>query len=397
MTKLPRVETLKIISKQTFWQIIGKVVTSTSTFIILAVVARSYYEQGVGIFTLSLTYLAMFNLLSDFGFNAHELRKGNFVWQKLVGTRLVWSVILVILAVGSLPFLPFGNDFAKSVIFGVLGIFGSAVFASCNLIFQKKLRYDLSVLASSLGIIIGLIFYLSLSALKLPVAYLLIANSLTWAVIALSSLALIKKFLPSFMPIYDQRYTINLFKDCWPIAVTLALNVVYFRADAFMLSFYKGLSEAGVYNLAYSIFQAVLVLPTFMMNAYYPLMLKSLHRIKLIGILLLGLAILGTVITLLLAPSLIKILAGSGFPGSDQSLQILSFSFPAFFLSSLLMWLLLSKGQYKKMLLIYTVGLIFNLLLNFIYIPQFSYLAASWITVISEYLILLMLTCSLLV
>lgn len=63
------------IFKQTSWQILGKVVTSVSTFVILGMVARNYGKEGTGVFTLALTYLAVFYVLSDFGFNAHVLKK----------------------------------------------------------------------------------------------------------------------------------------------------------------------------------------------------------------------------------------------------------------------------------------------------------------------------------
>lgn len=382
-----------IIFKQTFWQIIGKVISSVSTFIILGIVARNYHEAGVGKFSLVLTYLAMFNLLSDFGFNAHELRDNRLVWPKLLGVRIIWSVILSIVALAILLF--FSKELVEPTFFGILAILGSAIFVTCNLIFQKKQRYDLSILASSIGTIAGLIAYIWLATIKLPVSFLLYANSLSWIVIAFFSLILVKKFLPSFSPIFDKRYSINLFKECWPIAATLGLNVVYFRADAFILAYFKGFSQAGVYNLAYSIFQAALVLPTFVMNAYYPILLKGAQKIKTVALLLIAVALVGTLLTLIFSSQIISALTGKGFGGSAQALQILSLSFPAFFLSSLLMWVLISKGQYKKMLVIYAIGLIFNLAANFFYIPLFSYSAASVVTVISEYLILLLLTVSL--
>lgn len=382
------------IFKQTIFQIIGKAVSSFSTFIILGIVARNYAEDGTGIFTLVLTFLAMFNLLSDFGFNAHQLRQDKFEWQKLLGSRILWSVILIFLAL--LISLFFGKEFQIAALFGSLAILGSAIFITCNLIFQKEQRYDLSVLASSLGTTFGLVFYLWLSALRLPVTHLLIANSVTWIIIAISALFLVKKFLKSFSPIYSIQYTLYLFKSSWPIAATLALNVVYFRADSFILAFFKGLSEVGIYNVAYAVFQSALVLPTFIMNAYYPLMLKAQQKLKSVAFLLLGMGLAGTIATYFLSSQIILVLTGKGFAGSSQSLQILSLGFPAFFVSSLLMWLLISKGLYKKMLLIYAVGLVFNLALNFIYIPRYSFLAASWITVFSEYLILVLLAVSLL-
>lgn len=386
------------IFQQTFWQILGKIVTSLSTFIILGIVARIYGEAGTGVFTLTLTYLAIFYLLSDFGFNAHVLRKLKVKseklkveWQKLLGTRLIWSIILVALAVGMLPLWPFATpEFSKAVVFGSLAIVAAGVFVTTNLIFQSQLRYDLSVLALSLGTILSLVLFIYLSLLKLPPPFLLLAHLLGWMAVALIALVLVRKFLHRLTPIYDIQYTKYLFKQSWPIAATLALNVVYFRVDSFMIAYFKSVSDVGIYNVAYSVFQSALVLPAFIMNSYYPLMLKSVHGIKLVGFGLFGLASIGTVTTLIFAPLIINILTAGGFAGAVQSLQILSLGFPAYFLSALLMWLLVLKGKYKQMLLIYTLGLVFNLILNFIYIPQYSFLAASWITVISEYLILLM-------
>lgn len=384
-------KSLAKIFKQTSWQVAGKVVTSISTFIILGLVARNYGASGTGIFTLALTYLAIFYMLTDFGFNAHVLKKGEIEWNKLLGVRLVWSGVLVILALGLLPFLPFATSgFDAAVLFGVLAIIGSSVFTTCNLIFQSKLRYDLAVLASSIGTLISLAVFYFLVLQKLPVPFLLFGHLTSWIVIAFAALLLIKKFLPNIIPIFDIRYTINLFKDSWPIAATLALNVIYFRADAFILAYFKPISEVGIYNVAYSVFQSALVLPTFIMNAYYPMMLNSLSGVKRVALGLLGISAIGVFITIFFAPIIIKILTGGGFTGSVNSLQILSLGFPAFFLSSLLMWLLIAKNKYKLMLLVYTSGALINIILNLIFIPQFSYIAASWITVISEYLILLM-------
>lgn len=395
--------------QQTFWQSLGKIVTSLSTFIILGMVSRTYGMTGTGVFTLALTYLAMFYLLADFGFNAHVLKQvtGNrsstprslrleelqvtVEWQKLLGTRIIWSGLLVIPAVGLLPFWPFTNaQFGQAVLFGSLAIIASAIYTSTNLIFQQKLRYDLSVIASSIGTLFSLTIYLYLANAKFSPPFLLIAHFLGWVVIAVTSLILVRRLLPSISPIFDKKFIKGLFEQSWPIAATLALNVVYFRADAFMVAFYKSVSDVGIYNVAYSVFQSALVLPSFIMNSYYPLMLRSLNGLKLAIISLLGLAFLGTVVTFFLSEQVINILTGGGFVGASLSLRILSLGFPAFFLSALFMWLLVSQGRYKTLLSIYTLGLLINLILNFTYIPKYSFYAASYTTVISEYLVLIM-------
>lgn len=390
-------QSLAKILNQTAWQVLGKIVTSFSTIIILGLVARNYGEEGTGVFTLALTYLGIFYMLGDFGFNAHVLKrvkgKGESVreWRQLLGTRIMWSAVLVAVALGTIPFWPLDTSaFSVAVVLGGLAIIASAVYTTCNLIFQSKLRYDLSVLSSSLGTLFSLVFFIFLIALKLPVSYLLLAHLAGWFVIAVCALVLIRKLILSVVPIFDNQYTINLFKESWPIAATLSLNVLYFRVDAFLIAYFKSTSDVGIYNVAYSVFQSALVLPAFIMNAYYPIMLKSFDKIRLVGLGLFGLAVSGTIFTLFFSPLIIELLTGGGFSGSSESLRILSLGFPAYFLSSLLMWILITKNKYKSTFLLYTLGLILNLILNFIFIPKYSFLAASWITIISEYFILLL-------
>ncbi|MDO8576971.1 MAG: flippase [Candidatus Daviesbacteria bacterium] len=386
----------KKIFQQTFWQIAGKIITSLSTFIILGLVTRNYGKEGTGVFTLALTYLSMFYLVADFGFNAYVLSRVKGAgfrvqeeWNKLLGTRLIWSMLLVGVAVGLLPFWPFSTPvFIKAVLFGGFAIVASSVFVTCNLIFQGKLRYDLSTLASGLGTVIGLVVFVLLSANKFSIPFLLIAHLISWIAIAGIALFLTKKLYQQISPVFDLAYEKNLFKKSWPIAATLSLNVLYFRADSFMIAYFKSISDVGIYNVAYSVFQGALVLPTFIMNAYYPMLLKSFNGVNRILLGLLGLSLIGTFTILIFGRVIIEILTGGGFNGSTQSLQILSLGFPAYFVSALFMWILVAKGRYKSMFLLYTSGLFLNLILNYIYIPQYSYIAASWTTVISEYFIL---------
>lgn len=393
------------ISKQTLWQIAGKIVTSITTFIILGIVARNYGEGGTGVFTLALTYLAMFYLLADFGFNAHILGKfqnqdkneQSLDFRKLLGIRIFWSFLLVFIAVVTLPFWPFSSSqFNISVTFGSFAIVASAVFLTTNLVFQSKLRYDLSIIASSFGTIatLGLVYVFTAFNYSLP--FMVFAHFTGWLVIALLALVLVRKFIHSILPVIDINFFYQLVKDSWPIAATLALNVVYFRVDTFILQTFKSSAEVGIYNIAFQVFQTVLVLPTFMMNGFYPVMLESLKidtkkffaQIKVAAATLLGISITGVIFTFILAPFITNLLTGGGFAGSSESLQILSLGFPAYFVSSLLMWIMVAKKHYKLMLLIYAAGLVFNFAANYIYIPQFSFIAASWVTVVSEYLIL---------
>lgn len=393
-------ETLEKVFKQTSWQLIGKGITAFSTVIIVGLVSRGYGEARTGEFSLALTFLGFFYLAVDFGINAYIIHSvaENKVWQKLLGLRILWAGILTA-SCFLLTFFWNGQslEFKRAVFIGSLSILGYSIFVSTNALFQKMLRYELVIFSSSLSALVSVVIVFFLVYIRIELAYLLLGSLIGWIVCATTSLALIKRFV-DVKPIFEFNFIKKTFKEAWPIAITLVLNVVYFRADSFIIASVKGYKDVGVYSVAYQIFQTGLVLPTFIMNGYYPLMLNSLKEdklkflkeVKIVSVYLLILSLLGVFTTLVLSPTLISILTG-GFEGSVLSLRILSFGFPAFFLSSLLMWVFLSLKKFKILAFIYLIGLIINLMLNFIFIPQYSYIGSSWITSISEYLILVLL------
>lgn len=390
------------IFKQTSWQLIGKIFTAASTLLILSLVSRNLGEEVTGIFTLALTYLSFFYLAVDFSLNTYALH--NLVkedsqkeFQKLLGLRIIWSILLVGLALLFLLFWPNSESyFAKAVVYGSLAIFGYAVYTTTNALFQAKLRYDLSIIAPIVGIIptLGIILLSLQNSWGVP--GLMVGHMVGWMICGGISLYFVKKLTP-LLPIFSLSYFKEVTKAIWPISLTLVLNTVYFRVDSFILAFTKSFYEVGIYNLSYQVFQFGLVLPTFIMNSLFPMLLKDhqkspqafLKTILRASLIMFNLGLLGTITTFLLAPWVINIISGEGsFSGSAESLKILSLSFPAFFVSSVIMWSLVVLKQYKKILGVYIAGLIVNLTLNLLLIPQFSYLGAAFVTGISEYLIL---------
>ncbi|MBI3485576.1 flippase [Candidatus Daviesbacteria bacterium] len=400
-------EILKKVFKQTAWQLIGKVASSISTLIILGLVSRYYGKAGIGEFSLALTYLSFFYLASDLGLNSYllpRLKTDLSEVNKLINFRFSFSLFLVVVANLGVFLMPFKNsNFNLAVFLGSLTIIASSLITSANLIFQKYLSYENATIASSVGSLAVIPLMVLLVFFNLPIGFLILAPLFGLTINCLIALSLVKKFFTLDMEDPDLKYSFNLLKSAWPISLTLILNTLYFRVDSFILSSSKSFTEVGIYNLAYSFFQTALVLPTFIMNGYFPLLLNFLEKgkssffiqIKNAGLLLFLISILGIVLTFGLGPILINLISGNNFSESAHALNLLSLGFPAYFLSSLLMWTLLALKKYYHLALIYFIGLVANLALNLIFIPKYSYIAASLNTGISEYLILLLLALTL--
>lgn len=390
----------------------GKAITSLSTLFILSLITRYYGESGTGILTIALAYLGFFIIAVDLGFNAYLMPKlldnAEDIWRKLFGLRILIAIVLMFVAGGVIFLLPNYDPLVyQLVLIGVVGaLIQPAFFVTANAIFQAKLRYDLSIISSSIGSVLTfLLIYIAILS-KTSLAIIMFCYLAGWLTTAIISITLSSRFIKNLTPLFDLSFMLKLVKGAWPISLALLLNVLYFRVDTFLLSFLKPFADVGIYNLSYSIFQAALVLPTFIMNSYYPMMIESFKknqqqffsqlRLASFGMALIG--VLGIIATILLSGLIIiAITGGRGFEGSKDALVILSFGFPAYFVSALLMWTLVVMKRYKEMVAIYFIGLLFNIFTNLIFIPQYSYLATSWITGLSEYLILLLQVITILV
>lgn len=392
------------ISQQTTFQVVGKIVSSASTLFVLGLITRHYGEVGTGVFTLTLAFLGFFYLATDLGANAYivpYLLKANSstIWQKLFGFRVLLALLLILLGFVGISLYPgLDDNFRKLSLVGMFTVLPYAIFTSSNSIFQSRLRYDQAAICLAAGSILMALVTYYFSTNDFPMVYLMVGQLVGWLAIALISLIFLSQSLRVW-PDIDFKFIKKLLGDIWPISATLVLNIVYFRIDSFIVTIYHGFWAVGIYNLAFQIFQAALVVPTFIMNSFYPLMIGYLKKspdsfylnVKKALIAMLAMGVLGWITTYLLSPVVVSVVAGDkNFSNSVVVLQILAVGFPAFFASSVLMWTLITLSRYKIMLAIYVAGLLFNLGVNLLFIPTLSYYGASWATVVSEYLILLL-------
>ncbi|KKU85598.1 MAG: Polysaccharide biosynthesis protein [Candidatus Gottesmanbacteria bacterium GW2011_GWA2_47_9] len=80
----------------------------------------------------------------------------------------------------------------------------------------------------------------------------------------------------------------------------------------------------------------------------------------------------------------------SDFSASIPALRVLSLGLPFFFLTSLTMWTLIALKKQWALAGIYGLSMVINIALNLWLIPVYGYMAAAWITVLSEGVVLLL-------
>lgn len=396
--------TFRLVFLNSTVQVIGKLIAVAATFLVTAIITHSLGAAGYGEYTIFTAYAALFYMAADFGFNAialqdagtdeNELKK---MYGDLLGLRIVYGIILVFLAVAILNFFPYSPAVKLATIINCLTILLMALITTTNLVFQFKLRYDLSVLAVAVGDILTVALVYLLSQVGINILAIATVNVVALGINVFLALSFVGLLAGRIRPRFDLAIWKNLVVTTVPVGLTLVFNLVYFRADTFILSVAKSSTEVGIYGLAYKFFESALVMPTFIMNALYPILLRNyatdradfVRNIRAAILWMAGLSTAGTIVAIIAAPYVFPFF-GKQFTDSVLPFQILIASAPIYFLSSLYMWLMLIFKKRKTLALIYLLGMIINISLNLVFIPKYSYLAAALITGVSESFILLL-------
>ena len=385
----------KIIAVNTLSQLMGRGISALAMFIVTLIVARQFGAAGYGDFVKVTTYAAFFYLIADFGINAiflqHDERKN---WPALVTLRFIGSAGLIILSLIILALLPRAANagYTPMVRLGILlfspTILLQGVITTANALFQKHLRYDLATWAIFFGSLTTIVLLLTTTNLLTVIGAVAIGTLVTAASSFLFASRLVGHV--RFSSTIGQMK--RLLVPAIPLGVTLLFNLVYFRADSVVITLTRPTAEVGVYGLAYKVFELVLVFPTFFMNAVYPLMLKRYEIFKkifvssFIFLLVTSLVVLGAL--WFMAPLLTRI--KSDFAASVPALRVLSLSLPLFFVTSATMWALIALKKQIGLAAIYGISMAINIAGNILLVPTHGFMAAAWMTIGSEALVLVL-------
>lgn len=405
MTSSPK----KLVFTNTVHQIIGKIVGSLTAGLVSIFIGRLFGPSGYGDFTKIATFVSFFFLFADFGLNAVYLQKRNekITWQVLLATRILLIFLCTTIALLTLFFLPSSQNsgytlFVKlGIILFLPSIISQSLITTANAVFQETLSYIYATVANIAGslatllILLLLYFQIIPSTLYTGITAVLVGSVIT----AIVSLLFISRRKLSLVPSFKWKSISILTRGSIPLALTLLVNLVYFRIDSIILTFSRSTAEVGLYGLAYKVFELPLVFPTFFMNAVYPFLLSTVDGkrgertyffrliVKASGILL-AIAIPSSIALWILAPLITYV--RSDFSGSIPALRILSLSLPFFFLSSSTMWGLISLRLNRELLTTYTCGLLLNLVLSLVLIPSYGIIAAAISTGVTEGIVLLL-------
>ena len=170
---------LKLIASNTFYQLISKFISMTVTLGLSIFISMKYGSEGYGLFSILQSLPALFYIVADFGLNAISAReiakdssKTSEIFENVLFLRLIISIIGVVLCLFASLYLYTDERIRWGLALGSLIIITQSLIMTTNMVFQIKLKYDLSSISNTLGylFILGISYYLILN--KVGIEYI---------------------------------------------------------------------------------------------------------------------------------------------------------------------------------------------------------------------------------
>jgi len=389
------------LAAHTIYQIIARIAASGSSFLITFFIARHFGVMEYGDFAKVTAYISIFYLFVDLGLNAIFLQKSDahLRFRDLFYTRILLATGIVLVAnlIGFI--LPYnsqtGIGFSPIVRIGIAIFSGTllteSILFSVFAVFQRKGIYQRFMVATVIGSLATILLVGIFALLQLTFIFIFIAFLLGAAVEAIFSLIFTDEALLPIRidPIFVKRLAIETF----PVALMLVFNMIYFRIDMILLSFFKPSSDVAFYDLSYRVFDFLIALPLFLSNVLYPKLIVDEKNNQNVGrklteyiVIFFLLGIVVAVPMWFVSPLLFQFVQPRLSPATIP-MHLLLLSLPVFFATNILQWILLSKKKQIHLAWIYAILTISNIVLNIVFIPQYSYVASAIITGSSELLV----------
>ncbi|MFH1182811.1 MAG: flippase [Candidatus Moraniibacteriota bacterium] len=380
---------------------VTRVMSLALALITVGLITRYLGTSGYGNYTTITAFYFLITAVSDFGVNqilTREISRPNAKESEIVanvlGLRLVSLFIVSSVGILGTFFLPYGGEIKKGIWLMFAALVLSSLSQALNGIFQKRLVMNRIAWRELIS------RFITLGVTFLAVKYgwgifgIILAMIASYAFVLAASWNLASQYLTLSLS-FDTKYWKYFLKESAPLGIAAFVNFLYFKADAILLSLLQTSHDVGIYGAAYKVLESLIYFPTMFMGLIMPVFSYNIFlrpalflRIASRTLKAIWLVTIPLVIFLFfLASETIRIIAGAGFAESIIVLRILAFALGAIFLANFFNSVLIVVNRQKLLLFILagTAGL--SLVLNIIFIPYYSYLAAAVISTVCEILV----------
>ena len=388
--------------KASLWFIICSIVQKGISVITLPLFTRLMSIEQYGQYNVFLTWYNILTIIITLNIQADIFNKGlidhlenkdDFTSNQaglLIFLTLFFSIIYAIFHKLLNQVLGLST---KLVIIMIYEILANAIIGLW--LARKKFDYEytkivkLTLFLSIINPIVGCIVVL---VAKNKAEARIISNAVVVIIVAFFILYSLKKRNKLFDNLYWWKPIII---NSIPLIPHYLSLVLLNQLDKLMINYFVGAKAVAIYSIAHSTGLMMTIVNTSINSSFVPwvynkIKKEKIREIKRISTLLMGIVLVVNLFIILLAPEIIKILAAPQYKEAIWCLVPISMSVFFFFVYTLFVDIEIYYGENNYIAIASIGAAILNLILNYVFIPRFGYIAAGYTTLASYFMTMIL-------
>ena len=382
------------------WLFFDRILRVGLGLIVGAWVARYLGKADFGLLNYATTFVALFGAFTTLGLTDIVIRdivKEPAAKEEILGTafwlRFFGGVFVVIMSIAAIFFLRPGDVLARWLV-TIVAV--STIFESSGVVdlwFQSQVRSKYTVWSKSTAYLLANVFKITAILLGAPVIYFAVAVLLEVTLTAAGLAFNYRRRGNSFRAWQPNLARArHLLSDSWPLALSSLMVLVYMRVDVIMLGEMSGDAAVGLYTSVSRLIDYSAFIPLVIASSLFPSLVKSkergaaFYKERLQQFYDVNAAIAYGIILVAvpLAPLLILGLYGSGYAAATPIFVIYIWANLFLYVGIARSRQLINDGILKFSLLTSALGVVINVGINLVLIPQYEGVGAAIATVAAQ-------------
>jgi len=391
-------KTKQEIFSNVLWAILGKLINLVSNFLIGVLIARYLGPSQFGLMNFVISFVAIFSVISNFGFENIEIRelsKPKENKARILGTafilRISSSIIAFVFICITLFLYETGIITKTLILVYSLTLFSSSFNVIRNY-FTSTLKNKYIIKSEIVRMVLATIIKVYLLWFDYPLIYFIIVMTVEPFIVVCGYLISYIKKVDTIKKWHFNKVTASyLLKQSFPLFLTGSAVLLYNKVDQLMISEIIDNESLGYFSVASRFVDIIIILPMIMVQTLTPIMVRireasiekyEVKKVQFISIIVWG-TILITLMFSLLAHWVIYFTYGVEYLNSVPVLKVIIWKSVGMALASTTGQLIIMEKIHKWAFIRNLIALIVCVGLNLIVIPKYGIIGASWVAVIT--------------
>jgi O-antigen/teichoic acid export membrane protein len=378
-------------------QIVARILNLALGVVVTFILARGLGSSNFGVWSTLFAACQIAGSFGELGLTqvtvsraaADPDREPHWLGALLLLRLLVVIPITVASLIAVLLIAPTSQARVAGVLIACVALAGAPGVMSA--VFQLRIRNDISMVILTLNSVLWAAAVIAVAALSGGITAFAAAFLLTTALMTGLSVVIALRFTKVRL-----RGTRRLWRPLLRVGVGVGIAGIfvtgYVKLDQILVFEFAGSHQAGLYGAAYRLLDQVQFIPISVMTTLFPLIAAAYatRRDRVLNLLqasgeylsMASLPILA--FTIVAARPIMFLLFGAQFVEAAPALPILAGAFVSISFGYLVGNMVVILELQRRFAIYAAIGLLLNAALNVVLIPRYGFVAAAWVTLLTE-------------